>query len=194
MGLYKYIRKVWAKPKVGLGPEWQARLIKWRRQPSTIRLERPTRLDRARTIGYRAKPGVIIIRQRVIRGGRMRENNLGGRRPRHNVRRKVVDKNYRQIAEERANKKYPNCEVLNSYPVVKDGRYYWFEVILVDRSNPSVLKDKNLNFVARKNNRGRVFRGLTSAGRKARGLRHKGKGAEHLRPSKKANLKRRNKI
>ena len=33
---------------------------------------------------------------------------------------KNLDKNYQLIAEERTSKKYPNCEVLNSYYVAKD--------------------------------------------------------------------------
>ena len=72
-------------------------------------------------------------------------------------------------------------EVLNSYFLAKDGTYSWYEVILVDREHPAVKADKQLSGIAKQ--RGRVFRGLTSAGRKMRGLRWKGKGAEKVRPS-----------
>ena len=102
-----------------------------------------------------------------------------------------MDKNFRQIAEERACRKFPNCEVLNSYPVGEDGRSIWHEVILVDRTNPHILADNRINWISTE--KGRAFRGLTSAGRKSRGLRLKGKGAEKLRPSRKASLKRRGK-
>ena len=72
MGVYKYIREAWKQPKENLGELWQQRLILWRRQPTTVRIDRPTRLDRARSLGYRAKPGVIVLRQRVMRGAHKR--------------------------------------------------------------------------------------------------------------------------
>lgn len=189
MGIYQYIRKAWKKPKEGLGELWYQRLIKWRREPTTLRIERPTRLDRARTLGYKAKPGFIIVRQRVNRGGRQNPQIRAGRRPKRFGRRKDLSISYQVVAEQRANKKYPNCEVLNSYWVGQDGTDYWYEIILVDRANPSIVADKNINWISAK--RGRVYRGLTSAGRKARGFRHKGKGTEKMRPSKTANIKRR---
>lgn len=191
MGYLKYVRDLWKKPKENLGGILTERIIKWRKEPVTVRLERPTRIDRARSLGYKAKQGYIIVRQRVDRGGRMRPNITGGRRPKHNRQRMVLDKNYRQVAEERASKQYVNCEVLNSYLVGKDGIYYWFEVILVDRAHPSIKADPRINWICSK--KGRTQRGLTSAGRKSRGLRNKGKGAEKLRPSRSANLKRRGK-
>ncbi|MEM2338349.1 MAG: 50S ribosomal protein L15e, partial [Candidatus Bathyarchaeia archaeon] len=49
--------------------------------------------------------------------------------------------------------------------------------------------DKDVNWICQKQHRGRVFRGLTSAGKKVRGLRKKGRGAEKARPSKKAATK-----
>jgi large subunit ribosomal protein L15e len=154
-------------------------MISWRKQPVTLRIEHPTRIDRARSLGYKAKQGFIIVRQRVNRGGKMREDNLGGRRPKTSRLKKVLDKNYQQIAEERAARKYNNCEVLNSYMVGKDGKRIWFEVIMIDRHHPNITRDLHLRMLAAQ--RGRVFRGLTSAGRKARGLRNKGFGAEKAR-------------
>ncbi|MBU0667403.1 MAG: 50S ribosomal protein L15e [Nanoarchaeota archaeon] len=185
MGLYKYIRELWKKPKSSLKELNKQRLYLWRREPSTLRIERPTRLDRARSLGYKAKQGIIIVRQRVRRGRRMREQVSGGRRPKHFRKRKVLDKNYQQIAEERANKSFVNCEVLNSYKVNEDGNYHWFEVILIDRFHPQILSDKQLGWAPTM--RGRAARGLTSAGRKSRGLRNKGMGSEKIRPSLGAN-------
>ena len=52
------------------------------------------------------------------------------------------------MAEERANKRFPNLEVLNSYNVGKDGIYYWFEIILVDPMHPAIIKDVDLNWVS----------------------------------------------
>lgn len=190
MGLYKYVRDAWKKP--GENVFYKQRLVEWRTEPTTLRIERPTRIDRARSLGYKAKPGYIIVRQRVNRLSRQhRYREFGGRRPKTASRRLDLNKSFRQVAEERACDNYPNCEVLNSYWVGEDGEHFWFEVILVDRSNPHIVADPNINWIA--SQKGRVFKGLTSAGRKSRGLRHKGKGAEHLRPSKRANLNRRGK-
>ena len=190
MGMYHYIRESWKKPRENLGQLWQERIIKWRREPITIRLERPTRIDRARSLGYKAKPGFIIVRQRVDRGGRQRPKIRHPRRPKAMSRRKDLTMNYQAVAEQRAVKKYPNCEVLNSYYVGQDGVYYWYEVILVDRANPSILADPNINWITR--HKGRVFRGLTSAGKRARGLHGKGKGYEKVRPSLRAHHRKGN--
>lgn len=186
MGLYKYLRENWKKQDTQLRRE---RLNKWKKEPVTIRISRPTRLDRARSLGYKAKQGYVIVRQRVIRGGRQRPKIRKGRRSKHYGQRKDVDKNYQRIAEERAVKSYVNCEVLNSYYVGQDGRYYWYEIILVDRAHPQIIADPRINWIC--NKRGRVFRGVTSAGKKSRGMRHKGKGTEHLRPSRSADRRRR---
>jgi large subunit ribosomal protein L15e len=60
-------------------------------------------------------------------------------------------KSKRLIAEERTARKYPNLEVLNSYWAWQDGRYKWFEIILVDPSNPSIKADKDVGWIAGKN-------------------------------------------
>ncbi len=190
MGMYQYIREAWKKPKEGLGQLWQQRLVKWRTEPTTIRIERPTRIDRARSLGYKAKPGFIVVRQRVNRGGRQNPQIRHPRRPKRMSRRKDLTTNYQQVCEQRAASKYQNCEVLNSYYVGEDGMHYWYEVILVDRANPSILADSKISWIF--SHRGRVSRGLTSAGRRARGLLNKGKGAEKLRPSLRAHHRRGN--
>ena len=187
MGYLKYVRDAWKKPKQNMPELWRERLIAWRREPVTVRVERPTRIDRARSLGYKAKPGIIVVRQRVKRGGRKREQRKAGRRSKTQRRVKIVGKNYRQVCEERVQKKYQNCEVLNSYWVAKDGNFVWYEVIMLDRDHPQIIKDKKLGFVAKPAHKGRVFRGKTSAGKKARGLRNKGKGAEKIRPGQRAN-------
>jgi large subunit ribosomal protein L15e len=65
--------------------------------------------------------------------------------------------------------------------------YKWFEVIMVDPHHPVIKSDPKIAWIAGKTHKGRVFRGLTSAGKKGRGLRNKGKGAEKVRPSVRAN-------
>lgn len=184
MGMYKYIREAWKKPRENLGQLWQQRIIKWRSEPATIRVERPTRIDKARSLGYRAKPGFIIARQRVTRGGRQRPQIRHPRRPKAMGRRKDLTINYQAVAENRAASKYSNCNVLNSYYVGEDGFNYWYEVILVDMTSPSIAADNKISWIMEQ--KGRSERGLTSAGRRARGLLHKGKGAEKMRPSLRA--------
>ena len=147
VGMYKYIRDAWKKPRESLGELWQQRLIKWRREPTTVRIERPTRIDRARSLGYKAKPGFIIVRQRLNRGGRQNPQIRAPRRPKRMSRRKDLTMNYQHVAEQRAVARYPNCEVLNSYYVGEDGMRYWYEVILVDRTNPSILADDKINWI-----------------------------------------------
>ena len=188
--MYQYIREAWKKPKENLGQLYQQRIIKWRQEPTTIRVERPTRIDRARSCGYKAKPGFIVVRQRVNRGGRQRPNPRHPRRPKAMGRRKDLTMNYQAVAENRASKKYPNCEVLNSYYVGEDGLYYWYEIILADKANPSIIADTRISWII--NHKGRASRGLTSAGKRGRGLIHKGKGAEKLRPSLRAHNRRGN--
>lgn len=171
MGLYKHVRNLWKKPQANMPELWRERLIKWRKENSTVKLERPTRIDRARSLGYKAKQGFVVVRQRVLRGGHTRPQIKGGRRPKRYGRKLVLSKNYQQICEERAQKKFKNLVVLNSYWVARDGRYYWYEVILVDPAHPVIKSDKKINWICNKKNRSRVFQGKTSAGRKGRGLK-----------------------
>lgn len=184
MGLFKYLSKHTRSHGKNTN------LVDWRRDPVTKRLEHPSFLDRARAVGYRAKPGVFVVRQRVSRGSHKRPDWSGGRHSHNMGSRLNLRKNYRLIAEERAQKAFVNCEVLNSYYASEDGKNYWFEVIMVDKAHPSVMNDHRTSFLAFPQNRGRVYRGLTSAGRKVRGLRHKGKGAEKARPSRRAHFRR----
>ena len=183
-GLYQFVRDSWQNPNREL---WSKRLIGWRRQGSVTRIEYPTRLDRARALGYKAKQGFLMVRVKLLRGGRLRKKFRSGRKPKKMRRMEVLNVNYQTIAEQRANKKYPNCEVLNSYYVAKDGKHYWFEIIMVDRNHPAITADPNLNWITKPHHTGRVFRGLTSSGKRTRGLRRKGFGAEKVRPSLRAN-------
>lgn len=167
------------------------RSIKWRRQPAVLRIVKPTRLDRARRLGYKAKTGFVVARIRVRSHGlRKKRPKAGRRQKRMGVNKYKPAKSQRLIAEERTARKFPNLEVLNSYWIWEDGHYKWFEVILVDPNHPVIQSDKNINWICETSHRGRVFRGLTSSGKEVRGLRNKGRGAEKFRPSRKAVLRR----
>ena len=163
--MYKYVRKLWKQPKANLGELWQKRQIEWKKELSTIRIDKPTRIDRARSLGYKAKQGYIVVRQRLMRHKRQRPKFSSGRRSKHMRRKKVLNMSYQWIAEQRAQKKFVNCTVLNSYPVGETGNYCWFEVILVDRTHPVIMADKNINWICTE--RGRAARGLTSAAKRS---------------------------
>jgi len=75
------------------------------------------------------------------------------------------------IAEQKAARKFPNLEVLNSYLAAEDGTYKFFEVIMVDPHNPHIKNDPKINWICQPQHRRRVFRGLTAAGKRARGLK-----------------------
>lgn len=184
-GFYRSIRDAWKTPsQTYVGPLLRARMIEWRKGPSVAPLDRPTRLDRARALGYKAKQGIVVSRSRVRRGGLRKHTIRGGRKPKQKGIAKItMAKSIQRIAEERAGKRHPNMEVLNSYWVGQDGRYKYYEVILVDPHSPSIRGDKELKWIRRPGHKGRAVRGLTSAGKKGRGLQRKGKGAEKVRPS-----------
>lgn len=166
----------------------QQRLFQWRREPVITRLERPTRLDRARSLGYKAKQGYIVVRTRVRRGSlRKTRFRMGAKPSGMGVRKITASKSIQRIAEERVAKHYPNMEVLNSYWVGEDGRHKYYEIILVDPAHPVILADPKIRWIANPGNTDRVFRGKTSAGQRGRGLHHKGKGSEKTRPSLRAN-------
>jgi len=136
------VRKAWKKPKTRLGELFKERLIKWRKEPRFVKIDKPMRIDRARALGYKAKRDFVIVRGRLKRGGRKRP--LYGRRGRKPTKAGITkftpSKSLKRILEERVQKKYPNLEVLGSYPVGEDGKYKWFEVILVNPNNPGIKK------------------------------------------------------
>jgi len=132
--VYKYQTETWKSPeKSGLEGLIRLRAIKWRREPTISRIDKPTRLSRARVLGYKAKPGFIVARVRIRRGGLRKTRPKGGRRQkRMGVTKITPAKSLMRIAQERVGKKYPNLKVLNSYWIGQDGKYQWYEVILVD--------------------------------------------------------------
>lgn len=187
MSAYKYIREIWQKNLKTNKRLVRDRLVEWRKGKAIQRIERPTRLDRAHALGYRAKQGYIVVRVRVRRGSRRKPRPVLGRRPkRMGVVKITAAKSLQWIAEERVGRHYPNMRVLNSYWVGEDGKHKYFEVILVDPYHPVIYNDPKINWICDPTHKGRENRGLTSAGKKSRGLRRKGTGAEKLRPSLKA--------
>ena len=182
---YSHIKEAWRNQDDGKLAElqWQ-RKQQWRREGAIVRVDRPTRLDKARELGYKAKQGIVVTRVSVRKGGARKQRFRAGRRSkRQGVNRIGRRKSIQRIGEERVSRKYPNLRVLASYPVGQDGSQKWFEVILVDPEHPAIQADDDLNWICDDSQKGRAFRGLTNAGSKGRGLNNRGKGAEKTRPS-----------
>jgi large subunit ribosomal protein L15e len=165
---------------------WTQRNKAWRKGSVIEREDKPIKSWRARELGWKDKQGFVVVKARVRKGGRKRRTTSGGRKPSKTYLYGTVKKSMQWIAEERASRKFQNCEVLASYWLWEDGQYKWFEVILVDTHNPHITNDKEINWICSKDQKGRVHRGLTPAGKKSRGLHKKGKGTEKIRPSLKA--------
>ncbi|MFB6135162.1 MAG: 50S ribosomal protein L15e [Halobacteriaceae archaeon] len=182
---YSHIRDAWKDPDDGKLAElqWQ-RKQRWREEGAIERVERPTRLDKARELGYKAKQGVVVARLSIRKGNARKQRFTAGRRSkRQGVNRIGRRKNLQRIAEERATRKFRNLRVLNSYWVGEDGSQKWFEVILLDPNHPAIRNDDDLSWICEADQENRALRGVTGVGRRNRGLSTKGKGAEHTRPS-----------
>jgi len=159
MSTYQRIQETFQKEYHVRSPEYKARLTQWRNEPSVLRVERPTNIASARTRGYKAKQGYVVARVRIKKGKRKRPKPAKGRKPSKYGRFFSRQKSLQNIAEERANKRFPGLEVLNSYWVGADGSNKFFEVILVDPRLTGLPMQK-----------GRVYRSMTRTGRKLRGL------------------------
>jgi len=145
----------------------KSRFIALRRGKSVIREDKPIRLDKARMYGYKAKKGFISVISRVRKGGRNIGRPSGGRKP-TGWKKLTPKKSIQRMAEERAQRKFMNLEILASYPVYEDGQYKFFEVILVDPNAPEIQSDRTTKWICEKQHKHRVFRGLTPAGKKTR--------------------------
>lgn len=125
--------------------ELRHRVAGWRRENTMTRIEKPSRIQRARRLGYKAKQGIITVRMAVGVGGMRKQRPRGGRRPKHlGVTKIKADVSMKQVAERRVVERHPNMRLLGSYFVYKDGQHHWFEVILADPSHPRIAQDKEL--------------------------------------------------
>lgn len=114
------------------------RVAQWRSQPSVVRIDVPTRLDRAGSFGYKSKDGFIVARVKVRRGGSRKHRPVRGRRQsRMGVTKFSPGHSLKYIAEERVSQRFPNLKVMNSYAVWEDGAHKWFEVVLANPHSKS---------------------------------------------------------
>jgi len=177
MGAYKYVEELYKRKQSDI-LRFFARIRAWQyRQLAAVhRATQPSRIDKARRLGYKAKQGYVIYRVRVRRGGRKRPVRKGatyGKPTNHGVNELKWQRSKQSLAEERAGRACGNLRVLNSYWVAQDSTYKFFEVIMVDPSHKAIRRDPRINWIVAPVHKHRELRGLTAAGRKNRGM-HKG--------------------
>ena len=164
--VYSYVGDQWKSPTKEHKALQKERLFRYRRENATTKVDRPTRIDRARALGYRAKQGYVMARSRIRRGGMRKHAITSGRRAKRTGMNKItIRKSLQVIAEERAARRFPNLEILNSYWVAEDGKYKWYEMIMVDPNHPAIIADPKINWICNRAQKGRVHRGLTSSGK-----------------------------
>lgn len=196
MGAYKYLEEIWRKKQSDVMRFLlRVRCWEYRQTNSLVRLPRPTRPDKARRLGYKAKQGYVIYRVRVKRGGRKKPVSKGivyGKPVHQGITQLKPTRNLKAIAEERAGRRLGGLRVLNSYWVGEDSTNKYFEVVLVDPHHTAIRKDPRINWICQPTHKHRELRGLTSAGRKHRGLHGKGHNHTKCRPSRRATWKHNN--
>ncbi|KAG1049172.1 hypothetical protein G6F46_009637 [Rhizopus delemar] len=193
---YKYLEEL-ARKKQSDVSRFLLRVRCWEyRQLNVIhRASRPSRPDKARRLGYKAKQGYVIYRIRVRRGGRKRPVPKGatyGKPVNEGVSQLKYQRSLRSTAEERVGRKCRNLRVLNSYWINQDATYKYFEVILVDPSHKAIRNDARINWIVNPVHKRREARGLTAVGKKSRG-HQKGHRFNNTKGSgRRATWKRRN--
>jgi len=187
MGAFKYLEELYKKKQSDvLRFLFRIRCWEYRNLPVCHRASRPSRPDKARRLGYKAKQGYIIYRIRVRRGCRKKQVHLGktmGKPKNQGVNQIKPKRNRRSVAEERCQKRCPNLRVLNSYWINQDATFKYFEVIMVDPQFKAIREDPRINWICRAVMKRRPMQGLTAAGKKARGIIKGRKGSKNA-PSK----------
>ena len=153
MGAYKYLEEIWKKKQSDL-MRFVLRMRTWeyRQLPAIHRCSRPSRPEKARKMGYKAKQGFVVYRVRIRRGGRkkpVRKGIINGKPKSQGVIGLKMKKSLRAVAEQRVGKKLGNLRVLNSYWVGQDSTFKFYEVILVDPSHKAIRRDPKINWIAR---------------------------------------------
>jgi len=196
MGAYKYVEELWKKKQSDVVRFLlRVRCWEYRHLPGIYRLNKPSRPDKARRMGFKAKQGYVIYRVRVRRGGRKRpvpKGQVYGKPVNQGITQLKAKRNLRNVAEERVGRKVGNLRVLNSYWVNQDSTYKYFEVVMIDPMHNAIRKDPRINWIVNPVHKHRELRGLTASGRKYRGMQTRGHAANKLRPSVRATWKKNN--
>jgi large subunit ribosomal protein L15e len=136
---YSYMAESW-QDRTPEFRDWLRRsAITWRREPVIKRIPRPTNLTTARRLGYKAKPGIIVVRIRLRRGGARKPRPISGRRQKAMGSSKFTRSiSLQSVAEKRAGRRFPNMKIKRAYHLFSDGVNHWFEVILSDPAHPGL--------------------------------------------------------
>ncbi|BFZ64525.1 60S ribosomal protein L15 [Saitoella coloradoensis] len=190
MGAYKYLEELYKKKQSDvLRFLLRVRCWEYRQLPVCHRASRPSRPDKARRLGYKAKQGYVVYRIRVRRGGRKRPAPKGatyGKPTNQGINQLKYQRSLRSTAEERVGRRCANLRVLNSYWINSDSTYKYFEVICVDPSHKAIRRDPRINWIANAVHKHRESRGLTAVGKKSRGINkghrfnHSKSGRRHI--------------
>merc|ERR1712156_94248 len=186
MGAYKYLEELWRKKQSDICRFiMRVRTWEYRQLPVIHHCTRPSRPEKARRVGYKAKQGYVIYRIRIRRGGR--KGTIYGK-PRNSGRITKIkaERTHKNVAEERVARKCSNLRVLNSYWVGQDASFKFYEIILVDPSHKAIRRDPRINWICSSKHKHREQRGLTATGKKARGMNQKGHKALKKRPSRRS--------
>ena len=198
MGAYKYLEELWRKKQSDLmNFIFRIRTWEYRQHPVITRVNHPSRPDKARKLGYKAKEGYVVYRTRVRRGGRKRPVPKGivkGKPSSVGINQLKPTRNLRSKAEERTGRALGSLRVMNSYWIGQDGTYKYYEVIMIDPTHSAIRNDPRVNWICAPHQKHRELHGITSAGKASRGLRVKGHRNAKSRPSRRANYKRRNAV
>ncbi|CAA9962705.1 Ribosomal protein [Pyrenophora teres f. maculata] len=174
MGALKYVEELQKKKQSDM-MRFLMRVRCWElRQLKVIhRASRPSRPDKARRLGYKAKQGYVIYRIRVRRGGRKRQAPKGatyGKPTNQGINQLKYQRSLKSTAEERIGRRCANLRVLNSYWINQDSTYKYYEVICVDPQHKAIRRDPRINWIVKPVHKHRESRGLTATGKKSRGL------------------------
>ncbi|EZG69132.1 60S ribosomal protein L15 [Gregarina niphandrodes] len=198
MGAAKYLQSLWSKKQSDV-IRYLIRIRTWeyRQLPVLHRAAHPSRPEKAHRLGYKAKQGYVVYRVRIRRGDKKKRVAKGivyGKPVHQGVHKQKSTQSLQARAERRAGRALGGLRCLNSYWVGQDGMYKYYEVIFVDPNHTAIRNDPRINWICKAHQKHREARGVTSSGRKSRGMLHKGVGTSKIRPSRRADWKRRNQI
>lgn len=198
MSAYEYIAQIHRNKQSDV-MRYLLRIRCWeyRQRAAVHKAPRPTFPEKARKLGYRTKPGMVIYRVKVRRGGRKRlaeKGNVRGKPKNQGIYQLKPSQSLQAIAEGKVGRKLGSLRLLNSYWVGQDATYKHYEVIMVDPMCKVIRNDPRINWICKAVMKHRECRGLTSATKSSRGI---GKGHRYNKTiggSRKACWKRNNTV
>lgn len=164
MGAYRYLQELWKKKQCE-AMQFVLRLRTWeyRQLPVVHRCSRPSRPDKARRLGYKAKQGYCVYRAAVRRGGRktmVAKGIVYGKPSSQGINKIKATRNFRSLAEERVGRRMGGLRVLNSYWVGQDGTYKYYEIIMVDPQHNAIRNDARINWICNPVHNHREMKGI----------------------------------